>query len=58
MLLYLLCTKVIFYCNFVTCNSLLPNTAIYNLVYYVATKVTYIGLLHGKIGFFWGDLRP
>jgi len=24
--LYLLLIKVIFYCNFVTCNSLLPNT--------------------------------
>ena len=26
-ILYLLLKKVIFYCNFVTCNSLLPNTA-------------------------------
>jgi len=26
MLLYLLLIKVIYYCNFVTCNSLLPNT--------------------------------
>jgi len=27
MLLYISLIKVIFYCNFVTCNSLLPNTA-------------------------------
>ena len=27
MLLYFLLKKVICYCNFVTCNSLLPNTA-------------------------------
>jgi len=26
-LLYFLLKKVICYCNFVTCNSLLPNTA-------------------------------
>ena len=27
MLLYLLVKKVLFSCNFLTCNSLLPNTA-------------------------------
>jgi len=28
--------------------------ALYKLDYYVAAKVTYIRLLHGKIAFFWG----
>ena len=28
MLLYFVLVRVIFYCNFVTCNSLLPNTEV------------------------------
>ena len=36
MLLYLLLIKVIFYYNFVTCNSLLPNTV---PIYYKPTLV-------------------